>query len=152
MKPRGVNKPKCDQKTDDHRRENQRQKEEVSISVWKIHNQGRLHWQMKPLQGWARAYRAAGNWHQDKLLCWIFLQIAAYEREIGKLREELLKEIGHLEERKEEAVRAAANCTPEHFQNLQDQFFSKSAIQATKNCLDSFADDQLARKKPLSHV
>lgn len=55
-----------------------------------------------------------------------FKQIAAYEREIGKLREELLKEISHLEERKEEAVRAAATCSPEHFQNLQDQFFSKS--------------------------
>lgn len=54
-------------------------------------------------------------------------QIAAYEREIGQLREELLKEISHLEERKEEAVRAAASCSPEHFQNLQDQFFSKSA-------------------------
>lgn len=52
-------------------------------------------------------------------------QIAAYEREISKLREELLKEISHLEERKEEAVKAAANCSPEHFQNLQDQFFSK---------------------------
>lgn len=53
------------------------------------------------------------------------LQIAAYEREISKLREELLKEIGHLEERKEEAVKAAASCSAEHFQNLQDQFFSK---------------------------
>lgn len=53
------------------------------------------------------------------------LQIAAYEREISKLREELLKEIGHLEERKEEAVKAAANCSAEHFQNLQDQFFSE---------------------------
>lgn len=54
------------------------------------------------------------------------LQIAAYEREISKLREELLKEIGHLEERKEEAVKAAATCSAEHFQNLQDQFFSES--------------------------
>lgn len=53
------------------------------------------------------------------------LQIAAYEREIGKLREELLKEISHLEERKDEAVKAAANCSAEHFQNLQDQFFSE---------------------------
>lgn len=53
------------------------------------------------------------------------LQIAAYEREIAKLREELLKEIGHLEERKEEAVKAAANCSAQHFQNLQDQFFSE---------------------------
>lgn len=57
-----------------------------------------------------------------------FLQIAAYEREISKLREELLKEIGHLEERKEEAVKAAANCSAEHFQNLQDQFFSELRI------------------------
>lgn len=54
-------------------------------------------------------------------------QIAAYEREITKLREELLKEIGHLEERKEEAVRAAASCSADHFQNLQDQFFSEYA-------------------------
>lgn len=52
-------------------------------------------------------------------------QIAAYEQEISKLREELLKEIGHLEERKEEAVKAAASCSAEHFQNLQDQFFSE---------------------------
>lgn len=55
-----------------------------------------------------------------------FVQIAAYEREIGTLREELLKEIGHLEEKKEEAVKAAADCSAEHFQNLQDQFFSES--------------------------
>lgn len=55
------------------------------------------------------------------------MQIVAYEREIGKLREELLTEISHLEERKEEAVRAAASCSPEHFQNLQDQFFSESS-------------------------
>lgn len=53
------------------------------------------------------------------------LQIAAYEREISKLREELLREIGHLEERKEEAVKAAANCSAEHFQSLQDQFFGE---------------------------
>lgn len=52
-------------------------------------------------------------------------QIAAYEREISKLREELLREISHLEEKKEEAVKAAANCSPEHFQHLQDQFFSE---------------------------
>uniref|UniRef100_A0A3B4AE27 Kinesin-like protein KIFC3 n=1 Tax=Periophthalmus magnuspinnatus TaxID=409849 RepID=A0A3B4AE27_9GOBI len=50
-------------------------------------------------------------------------QIAAYEREISSLREQLLREIGHLEERKEEAVKAAASCSAEHFQNLQDQFF-----------------------------
>ncbi|KTF75045.1 hypothetical protein cypCar_00032186, partial [Cyprinus carpio] len=50
------------------------------------------------------------------------VKIAAYEREIGTLREELLKEIGHLEEKKEEAVKAAANCSQEHLQSLQDQF------------------------------
>ncbi|XP_075884115.1 kinesin-like protein KIFC3 [Nelusetta ayraudi] len=60
----------------------------------------------------------------DEHSCNLQHKIAAYEREIGKLREELLKEISHLEERKEEAVRAAASCSPEHFQNLQDKFFS----------------------------
>uniref|UniRef100_A0A3Q3AR16 Kinesin-like protein KIFC3 n=1 Tax=Kryptolebias marmoratus TaxID=37003 RepID=A0A3Q3AR16_KRYMA len=59
----------------------------------------------------------------DEHSCNLQHKIAAYEREIGKLREELLKEIGHLEERKEAAVRAAASCSAEHFQNLQDQFF-----------------------------
>lgn len=63
------------------------------------------------------------NWHRWP--CLNAQQIAAYEREISKLREELLKEIGHLEEKKEEAVKAAANCSPEHFQNLQEQFFSE---------------------------
>uniref|UniRef100_A0A3B3DL02 Si:ch211-257p13.3 n=1 Tax=Oryzias melastigma TaxID=30732 RepID=A0A3B3DL02_ORYME len=60
----------------------------------------------------------------DEYSCNLQHKIAAYEREITKLREELLKEIGHLEERKEEAVRAAASCSADHFQNLQDQFFS----------------------------
>ncbi|XP_044063321.1 kinesin-like protein KIFC3 [Siniperca chuatsi] len=60
----------------------------------------------------------------DEYSCNLQHKIAAYEREISKLREELLKEIGHLEERKEEAVKAAANCSAEHFQNLQHQFFS----------------------------
>ncbi|XP_030014463.1 kinesin-like protein KIFC3 isoform X1 [Sphaeramia orbicularis] len=60
----------------------------------------------------------------DEHSCNLQHKIAAYEREISTLREELLKEIGHLEERKEEAVKAAANCSAEHFQNLQDQFFS----------------------------
>ncbi|XP_042345959.1 kinesin-like protein KIFC3 isoform X2 [Plectropomus leopardus] len=59
----------------------------------------------------------------DEHSCNLQHKIAAYEREISKLREELLKEIGHLEERKEEAVKAAASCSAEHFQNLQDQFF-----------------------------
>jgi len=53
------------------------------------------------------------------------LQIAAYECEISKLREELLKEISHLEERKEEAVKAASSCSAEHFQSLQEQFFGE---------------------------
>ncbi|XP_004078144.1 kinesin-like protein KIFC3 isoform X1 [Oryzias latipes] len=60
----------------------------------------------------------------DEYSCNLQHKIAAYEREITKLREELLKEIGHLEERKEEAVRAAASCSADHFQNLQDQFFT----------------------------
>ncbi|XP_051812782.1 kinesin-like protein KIFC3 isoform X2 [Acanthochromis polyacanthus] len=60
----------------------------------------------------------------DEHSCNLQHKIAAYEREISKLREELLKEIGHLEARKEEAVKAAASCSAEHFQNLQDQFFS----------------------------
>uniref|UniRef100_A0A3P8SKM4 Kinesin-like protein KIFC3 n=1 Tax=Amphiprion percula TaxID=161767 RepID=A0A3P8SKM4_AMPPE len=59
----------------------------------------------------------------DEHSCNLQHKIAAYEREISKLREELLKEIGHLEARKEEAVKAAASCSAEHFQNLQDQFF-----------------------------
>lgn len=64
------------------------------------------------------------KWQINSLSCDL-PQIAAYEREIGELKEDLLKEIGHLEERKEEAVRAAATCSAEHFQNLQDQFFSE---------------------------
>ncbi|XP_032414366.1 kinesin-like protein KIFC3 isoform X1 [Xiphophorus hellerii] len=60
----------------------------------------------------------------DEYSCNLQHKIAAYEREISHLREELLKEIGHLEERKEEAVKAAASCSAEHFQNLQDQFFT----------------------------
>ena len=55
----------------------------------------------------------------------VHFQIAAYECEISKLREELLNEIGHLEEKKEEAVKAASSCSAEHFQSLQEQFFSE---------------------------
>lgn len=58
-------------------------------------------------------------------------QIAAYEREIGTLREELLKEIVHLEEKKEAAVRAAANCSEEHLQSLQEQFTSEYTLLKT---------------------
>uniref|UniRef100_A0A4W4FS44 Kinesin-like protein n=1 Tax=Electrophorus electricus TaxID=8005 RepID=A0A4W4FS44_ELEEL len=39
----------------------------------------------------------------------VLWQIAAYEREIGTLQAELLKEISHLEEKKDEAVRAASS-------------------------------------------
>ncbi|XP_028984476.1 kinesin-like protein KIFC3 [Betta splendens] len=60
----------------------------------------------------------------DEYSCNLQHKIAAYEREISKLREELLKEISHLEERKDEAVKAAASCSAEHFQDLQGQFFS----------------------------
>ncbi|XP_052000576.1 kinesin-like protein KIFC3 [Xyrauchen texanus] len=60
--------------------------------------------------------------HSDEVSCNLQHKIAAYEREIGTLREELLKEIGHLEEKKEAAVKAAANCSAEHLQSLQEQF------------------------------
>lgn len=59
----------------------------------------------------------------DEYSCNLQHKIAAYEREISALREQLLKEIGHLEEKKEEAVKAAASCSAEHFQSLQGQFF-----------------------------
>ncbi len=62
-------------------------------------------------------------------------QIAAYEREIGTLREELLKEIGHLEEKKEAAVKAAANCSQEQLQSLQDQFTSEFTIYSTNRII-----------------
>ncbi|XP_056618977.1 kinesin-like protein KIFC3 [Triplophysa dalaica] len=58
----------------------------------------------------------------DEVSCNLQHKIAAYEREIGTLRQELLKEIVHLEEKKEAAVKAAANCSEEHLQSLQDQF------------------------------
>ncbi|XP_037130127.1 kinesin-like protein KIFC3 isoform X2 [Syngnathus acus] len=75
----------------------------------------------------------------DEYSCNLQHKIAAYEREIGQLREELLKEIGHLEERKEEAVKAAANCSAEHFQDLQHQFFGLqkrlTALPPTLRCM-----------------
>ncbi|KAJ8288134.1 hypothetical protein COCON_G00007930 [Conger conger] len=58
----------------------------------------------------------------DKVIANLQHKIAAYEVEIGKLRDELLKEIGHLEERKDEAVKAAADCSEQHLHNLQQQF------------------------------
>ncbi|XP_076826891.1 kinesin-like protein KIFC3 [Brachyhypopomus gauderio] len=57
----------------------------------------------------------------DEVSCNLQHKIAAYEREIASLQAELLKEIGHLEEKKDEAVRAASSCSQEH---LQDQFTS----------------------------
>ncbi|KAM9806976.1 kinesin-like protein KIFC3 [Syngnathus typhle] len=75
----------------------------------------------------------------DEYSCNLQHKVAAYEREIGQLREELLKEIGHLEERKEEAVKAAANCSAEHFQDLQHQFFGLqkrlTALPPTLRCM-----------------
>ncbi|XP_062847647.1 kinesin-like protein KIFC3 [Trichomycterus rosablanca] len=60
----------------------------------------------------------------DEVSCNLQHKIAAYEREIGTLQGELLKEIGHLEEKKDEAVKAAANCSQEQLQSLQDQFLN----------------------------
>lgn len=39
-----------------------------------------------------------------------------------------------MEEKKEEAVKAAASCSPEHFQNLQEQFFSELVTKASSGC------------------
>ncbi|KAM9783240.1 kinesin-like protein KIFC3 [Neosynchiropus ocellatus] len=75
----------------------------------------------------------------DEHSCNLQHKIAAYEREIGRLREELLKEIGHLEEKKEEAVKAAAGCSAERFQDLQQQFFCVqrrlTALPPTLRCM-----------------
>ncbi|GAA6097833.1 kinesin-like protein KIFC3 [Tachysurus ichikawai] len=60
----------------------------------------------------------------DEVSCNLQHKIAAYEREIGSLQAELMKEIEHLEEKKDEAVKAAANCSQEQFQSLQDQFMT----------------------------
>ncbi|XP_069051078.1 kinesin-like protein KIFC3 isoform X2 [Lepisosteus oculatus] len=49
-------------------------------------------------------------------------KIVAYESEIGRLGQQLLTEIGHLEARKEEAVREAAECSEQHLQHLREQF------------------------------
>lgn len=111
------------QRADDQRRENQRHKEFPS-HCWKFttlinSNDRWTHYRAEPAH---IGPVGLTDWQIAVLNLW---QIAAYESEISKLREELLKEIGHLEERKEEAVKAAANCSPEHFQNLQDQFFSE---------------------------
>ncbi|XP_060777745.1 kinesin-like protein KIFC3 [Neoarius graeffei] len=58
----------------------------------------------------------------DEVSCNLQHKIAAYEREIGTLQAELMKEIEHLEEKKDAAVKAATNCSQEQFQSLQDQF------------------------------
>ncbi|XP_060726418.1 kinesin-like protein KIFC3 [Tachysurus vachellii] len=60
----------------------------------------------------------------DEVSCNLQHKIAAYEREIESLQAELMKEIEHLEEKKDEAVKAAANCSQEQFQSLQDQFMT----------------------------
>ncbi|TTF41815.1 Kinesin-like protein KIFC3 [Bagarius yarrelli] len=60
----------------------------------------------------------------DEVSCNLQHKIAAYEREIGTLQAELMKEIEHLEEKKDEAVKAATNCSQEQFQSLQDQFMT----------------------------
>ncbi|KAM9487972.1 kinesin-like protein KIFC3 [Clarias gariepinus] len=60
----------------------------------------------------------------DEVSCNLQHKIAAYEREIGTLQAELMKEIEHLEEKKEAAVKAAANCSQEQVQSLQDQFMT----------------------------
>ncbi|XP_056300990.1 kinesin-like protein KIFC3 isoform X2 [Pseudoliparis swirei] len=83
----------------------------------------------------------------DEYSCNLQHKIATYEREISKLREELLKEIGHLEERKEEAVKAAATCSAEHFQNLQDKFFSlQTRLTALPPTLRSMKTDYTSLK------
>ncbi|CAL8361591.1 unnamed protein product [Arctogadus glacialis] len=66
----------------------------------------------------------------DEYSCNLQHKIAAYEREISALRQELLTEIGHLEEKKEEAVKAASSCSTEHFHSLQEQFFTNKRQQA----------------------
>ncbi|XP_033984024.1 kinesin-like protein KIFC3 isoform X2 [Trematomus bernacchii] len=83
----------------------------------------------------------------DEYSCNLQHKIAAYEREITKLREELLKEIGHLEEKKEEAVKAASTCSAEHFQNLQDQFFGlQKRLTALPPTLRSMKTDYTSLK------
>ncbi|XP_058868974.1 kinesin-like protein KIFC3 isoform X2 [Acipenser ruthenus] len=49
-------------------------------------------------------------------------KIVEYESEIGKLREDLLKEITHLEATKDEAVKEAAECSEQHLDQLREQF------------------------------
>ncbi|XP_026149195.1 kinesin-like protein KIFC3 isoform X3 [Mastacembelus armatus] len=88
----------------------------------------------------------------DEYSCNLQHKIAAYEQEISKLKEELLKEIGHLEERKEEAVMAAANCSAEHFLNLQDQFFTlQKRLTALPSTLRSMKTDYASLKSQVQN-
>ncbi|XP_022530067.1 kinesin-like protein KIFC3 isoform X2 [Astyanax mexicanus] len=78
----------------------------------------------------------------DEVSCNLQHKIAAYEREIGTLQAELLKEIGHLEEKKEEAVKAASNCSQEHLKSLQDQFMTlQNRLNALPPTLRSMKTD-----------
>ncbi|XP_059908969.1 kinesin-like protein KIFC3 [Gadus macrocephalus] len=78
----------------------------------------------------------------DEYSCNLQHKIAAYEREISALRQELLTEIGHLEEKKEEAVKAASSCSTEHFHSLQEQFFSlQKRLTALPPALGSMKTD-----------
>lgn len=118
-KTRGVNKPHCLQRTDNQNGEKIKSRRKFPFHCWKL--------TANPIDR-RRHYRDEPAGTDEPTASPTVLnvsQIAAYEREICELREELLKEIGHLEKRKEEAVKAAASCSPEHFQNLQEQFFSK---------------------------
>lgn len=49
-------------------------------------------------------------------------QISAYEHEMAQLREQLLREISHLEAQKEEAVKEASECSEQHLDQLRQQF------------------------------
>lgn len=124
-KSRGVNKPHFVQRTDDQRRKKTKgRRRKFPFHSWKFTT-----W-VNSIDRWTHYRAEPAHIGPVELTDWQIAvlnlsQIAAYEREISKLREELLKEISHLEEKKEEAVKAAANCSPEHFQHLQDQFFSE---------------------------
>lgn len=56
------------------------------------------------------------------------LQISAYECEITKLREELLREISHLEAQKEEAVKEASECSEQHLEQLREQLTGTAGL------------------------
>ncbi|KAG7276040.1 hypothetical protein CRUP_004437 [Coryphaenoides rupestris] len=87
----------------------------------------------------------------DEYSCNLQHKIAAYECEISKLREELLKEISHLEERKEEAVKAASSCSAEHFQSLQEQFFDHRSdprdVRSQQRLVEKYRKEVALRRK-----